>query len=303
MPSHDAKLARAGEAREVADLGDQSECCQRRDPAKPGEGLDLPGPAPGLRELLELRVERVDLTLDAVKVDQHLLQRELRERVIQALRVDPAAMRQRPRRLALTKHAAVAQQLLEHAGPRAAQIIAAAQQVAQALGLGSRRVHEAQQSRAVQRDELLGVTAIGLDAITRAHGHQRRRDDIAGHSDRRQQPPQRVAAGPGFIADGQALGSAEAVDEATDRALRRLDSRHLRLTAGRRQRRGDDRQLVHIKTDPQTHVGGRERGNVRHGWSSTGRMRLWPCGPQHPRLSTRDRCDARGPAPCRVHTD
>src|SRR5436305_1220137 len=161
------ELARAGEAREVADLGDQSERRQRRDPSEPCQGLDLPGPALTGRELLELRVERSDLTLDAVEVDEHLLQRDVRKRVVEALRVDPAAMRQRPRGLAVAKHAAVPEQLLEHAvtcrGPRAAQIVAASEKVAQPLGLGGRRRHEAQQSRAVQRDELLGVTTIGLD--------------------------------------------------------------------------------------------------------------------------------------------
>src|SRR3954471_22031113 len=66
-------------------------------------------------------------------MDQHLLQRELRERVIEALRVDPPAMPLRPARLAVAIDPAVTQQLLEHPVPggraRAADVVAAAQYV------------------------------------------------------------------------------------------------------------------------------------------------------------------------------
>jgi hypothetical protein len=141
-------------------------------------------------------------------------------------------------------------------------------------------MHEPQQPSAVQADELLGVTTVGLDPVAGAHRHQRRRDHVARHPHRRQQPPQREPTRAGLIADRHALGPAQSVDEATDRALGRLDPRHLGLAARRRQRRGNDRELVHVQADPQTHVGGMQAsGNVRHGWSSTSRMRLWPCGP------------------------
>lgn len=105
--------------------------------------------------------------------DEHLLERQLRERVGQALGVDPAAMLQRPRRLAVAEHVA---------------------------GLRSRRRHEAQQARASNTTSLLTSRRSCLDAIARANRHQRRSDDVAGHTHRRTQPLQRVAAGPGLIA-------------------------------------------------------------------------------------------------------
>jgi hypothetical protein len=241
-------------------------------------------------------------------VDQQLLERELRERVIQALGVDPAAMLEREGGLAVTEDPPVPEQLLEHPvasrGPRAAQIVAAPEQVPEPLGLGRRREHEAQQPGAIEPDELLGVAAVGLDPVTGADRDQRRRDHVTRDRDARQQPPQREPARARLVADRQARRPAEPVDEATNRALGRLDPRHLRLAARRRQRRGHDRELMNIQADPHTHVGGRDRsGNVRHGWSSTGRMRLWPRGPQHRDCPTRERCDARGPASSCVHPD
>src|SRR5690349_602019 len=49
-----------------------------------------------------------------VEVDQHLLKRRMRERIIQALTIDPLAVLLSPRVLALPPHPAIAQQLLEH---------------------------------------------------------------------------------------------------------------------------------------------------------------------------------------------
>ncbi len=177
-------------------------------PRKRVRTANLHAPALGGRDLLELGVERVELAFDAVEVDQHLLQGQLREPIVQSLHVDPAAMLLRPRRLALAEDAAVAQQLLEHAvtrrGPRAANVVAAPEQVTQSLKLGRRRQNEAQQAGAMQPDELLGVTPVGLDAIAGPDRDQRRRDDVARHPDLRQQPPQREPAGPRLIADRQA---------------------------------------------------------------------------------------------------
>ena len=70
-------------------------------PRQAREDLDLLAPALRLRNLLKPRVERVELTLDAIEVDQQLLKRELSERVIQALCVDPAAVLEREAGLAV----------------------------------------------------------------------------------------------------------------------------------------------------------------------------------------------------------
>src|SRR3954466_12187738 len=102
-------------------------------------------------------------------MDEHLFQRELRERIVEALRVDPPAVPLRPARLSVAIDPAMAQQLLEHpvtgGRARAADVVAAAQHVTQPFGLDRRRLYQAQQSRAMQADQLLRVTAIGLDPV------------------------------------------------------------------------------------------------------------------------------------------
>ena len=182
------------------------------------------------------------------------------------------------------------------------QVVAAAHQITQALLLRRGRLHERQLAGAIQAHELLGVAPVGLDAITGTHGHQRRRDHVARHTQASEQPQQVKAARPGLVADGKTVGPAEAIDEAADRPLGVLDALHLRAATDRRQRRGDDRVLVHVQGDPQAHLLRGGRANVRHGLVLR-RMRLWPKRPSTPQQSTRDRCDARGPALDRVHAD
>ena len=112
-PEPGRELARVREAREVADLGDQPERGQGRDPAEAGQGLDLAGPPAAASELLEAGVQRRELALDAVEVHQHLIQGSLRERIVQRLASDPGAMPHRPRVLPLTVDPSVRQQLLD----------------------------------------------------------------------------------------------------------------------------------------------------------------------------------------------
>jgi hypothetical protein len=89
------------EAREVADLGDQPERGQRLDPAERSEPLDLPRPALIAGDLLQARVQRGELTVDPVQMDQHLFKRRVRERIGEPLLGDPRAVRERPGLLAL----------------------------------------------------------------------------------------------------------------------------------------------------------------------------------------------------------
>jgi hypothetical protein len=151
---------------------------------------------------------------------------------------------------------------------RAAEIIAAAQEVSEPLGLRSRRRHEPQHPAAIKGHQLLRVTTVGLHLVAGADRDQRRRDHVTRDPQPPQQPVQLKPAGPGLIADRQPVGTAELLDQPAHRLLGRLDPRHLRLAAGRRQRRDNDRQLVHIEADPQTHIRGLVGANVRHGWSS-----------------------------------
>ena len=138
-PEPRRELARVREPGEVADLGDQPERGDRRDPAEPGQDPHLAGPPLAAGDLSQPRVERVELALDPVDMDQQLLERFLGERIIEALAREPRAMQLRPRRLALAEDPPVTQQLLEHPvtrrQPRAAQIVPRPQQIAQPLEL------------------------------------------------------------------------------------------------------------------------------------------------------------------------
>ena len=96
------------EAREVADLGDQPERGQRRDPAKRPQPVDLPRPPVLARDVLEMGVNSGELAVEAVEVGQHLRQRFVRERIIELLAADPRAVLQRPRLLAVAVDPAVA---------------------------------------------------------------------------------------------------------------------------------------------------------------------------------------------------
>ena len=130
-PQPRGELARVREPGEVADLRDQPERRQRRDSTELLEDLHLGAPPLAAGDLLQASVECVELTLDPVQVGQQLLERFVRERVIQTLARDPRAVQLGPRRLSLAEDPAVAQELLEHPvtgrDPRAAHIIPAAQ--------------------------------------------------------------------------------------------------------------------------------------------------------------------------------
>ena len=113
------------------------------DPAEPGEDLHLAGPPLAAGDLGQARVERGELALDPVQMNQQLLERLVSERIIETLAGDPRTVQLRPGGLALAVDPPVPQQLLEHPvasrRPRAAHIVAAAQQVPQPLELGGRR--------------------------------------------------------------------------------------------------------------------------------------------------------------------
>src|SRR6185437_12412843 len=77
------------EAGEVADLGDQPQRGAGGDATKPGQDGDGVGPALTLRDRLQVAVKRVQLTVEAVQVDQHLEKRRLGELVVEPLGEPP----------------------------------------------------------------------------------------------------------------------------------------------------------------------------------------------------------------------
>jgi hypothetical protein len=68
--------------------------------------------------MLKVAIERVDLAVETVQVHEHLLERQLRQRVLEALAGNPLAIAQRPVLLAVPVDPPVTQQLLEHPLPR-----------------------------------------------------------------------------------------------------------------------------------------------------------------------------------------
>ena len=84
-PKPGRELPRVPEPREVADLGDQPERGDRRDPSEPGQDLHLSAPPLAAGDLGQPRIEGVELTLDPVDVDQQLLKCLLSERIIEPL--------------------------------------------------------------------------------------------------------------------------------------------------------------------------------------------------------------------------
>ena len=200
----------------------------------------------------------------------------------------------------------VAQQQLREPVTSAHQVdpdrFAGADQVAQRLLLGPRHPDRVKLPRQQQPHQMLGVTAIGLHAIPGTDGHQRRRDDVARDADSRQQPQQVKPAGPRLIAGREALRASQAVDEPADRPLGCLDPMNLWLAARWRQRRRDDRELMHVERDPQANIHRGGRANVRHGLVLL-RMRHWPQRSLTTATLTRDTCERRGPARFGVHTD
>lgn len=99
------------------------------------------------------------------------------------------------------------------------EVVAAAHEIPEALLLGRRGRDVGERAGAVEHEQLLGVAAVGLDAVARADRHERGGDHVAGDADRREQPQRLVTAGAGLVADREAVGPAEALDERAQRAL------------------------------------------------------------------------------------
>jgi len=138
-----------------------------------------------LGDLRQLVVDGRELGVEAVQVRAHLLQRELGEWVVETLAIEPFTVLAGAGLLALAVDVAVAQERLDDSvtggGPRAAQVIATADEVAQALLLGRWRGDEAKLPGPVEAHQLLGVAAIGLDSITSPDRGQRRSDHVTGN--------------------------------------------------------------------------------------------------------------------------
>ena len=126
------------------------------------------------------RVEGEQLGVESIELQKHPFKCRLGERLVEALAMQPAAVPRRPGAPVLAVDAPVAQQLLADAlasgDTHAAQIVAAAHEVTQALLCRCRWADEGELAGAIEAHELHGVAAVGLDAVARAHRRERGRD-------------------------------------------------------------------------------------------------------------------------------
>jgi hypothetical protein len=169
------------------------------------------------------------------------------------------------------------------------RIGAAADQVPEPLLLGARRQAEAEGAGPMKANELLGVAAVGLHPSSRLARGERGGDDVAGDPDLGEQAIGRIAAGACLVAEDEALGPAQALDEPPQVALGVGDLHQLEaaLAGVLGLKGGDDRALVDVEGAADPDIGGRGRTNVRHG-SVLLRMRLWPRWASNRARLTRD---------------
>src|SRR5437667_8742860 len=180
------EFARPAEALEVHDLGQQDDRRQRVDPAEAAEpalGRAIRrGGGKGLEFFVEFRLPR-----------QRLLQREhggldraLERRQVESLLTDPSPVGVAPV-LAGEVGVPVAGQELEHAMPPAeniaADVVAAADEIAHGLLALVEDVDGGELASAEQSHELRGVPAVGLDPLPGASWGQRWRNDRAGDAE------------------------------------------------------------------------------------------------------------------------
>jgi hypothetical protein len=171
--------------------------------------------------------------------------------------------------LAVGEDAAVAQQLLgdpvSRGGARAAQIVSAAHQVAQASCSGDGGATNDSSPARYRRTSFL---ASRRSVLTRSPARTRTSDGAITSHATPNRPSSRSRSyphGPASYATASPSGPPSRVDQSPDHALAVIDALHLRRPAARRQRRRDDRMLMHIQRDPQAHIRWRTRANVRHG--------------------------------------
>ena len=189
-------------------------------------------------------------------------------------------------------------------GAGAAQVVAAAHQVAQPFLLRARRVDEGQLAGAVETHQLARVAAVGLDPVARAHRGERGGDDVAGDADRSEQPVELVAARAGLVADGEPARVAESLHEAADGFLAVLELDEFDLAALRGQDASGDRVLVHVQRDERVGcLRGSVRANVRHDWPSFSVGGSGRNGHLNSATLTRDRNGREGQPGTRVHND
>ncbi len=207
---------RAGEAPEVADLDEQHERGEGRDPPQrrqaPHRGL-VPRPQ---RRFEQLALQPVASRLAQLERGDVLGEGAVQIGLVEALGADPGEVPAGPT-FAVAPDAVVTQEELRKpvAGAQdvLAEVLAQAQQVAHRLVLSIGHAHRGEFAGAQQATELARVAAISLHAIAGSHRDQRGSDHLTGHAKPRQAALKLVPVRAGLVAAADQLRSTPAADQ------------------------------------------------------------------------------------------
>src|SRR5256886_1060115 len=248
------EFARPAEALEVHDLGQQDDRRQRVDPAEaaePAHRLAIGrGGGKGLEFFVEFRLPRPRL----LQREHGGLERAPERRQLEPLLTDPSPVGVAPV-LAGEVGAPVAGQELEHAMPPAeniaADVVAAADEIAHGLLALVEDVDGGELASAEQSHELRGVPAVGLDPLPGASWGQRWRNDRAGDAEPGDLTVEIVAGHSSFVARRHRPFALEPLEQAADLACVVRDLAKLGLRVAGTQDPCDDLPLAVI----ERHVG------------------------------------------------
>src|SRR6266511_514335 len=209
------ELARMGEARQRADLTDDrrgadlantAQTLQRAD-----DGAERLGSSGNRR--IERLLEPAHARGAMIDFLQIITQGRIQSWQLELQRVEPAPVRLGPGLRPRRRPNPVPQQKLAHAMTRAELIglgrFPGPDEIPQGLVCGIGHPHRREIACSVTARELLGVPAVGLDAIPGLRRHERGRDDGAGHAQFGELPVEHVAARPGFVARAELLAHPE----------------------------------------------------------------------------------------------
>ena len=190
---------------------------QARVAAARRERDDLKASSTLFEDLVKRGILNEESRIDLV---ERLAQHRLLGGVVEAQAADPVEVGRSPRVLEgrgpLT---AVTQEELAQAvaGPQLVFLrrFAGADEIPQRLMSGIGHPHGRQVAGPIAAGQFLGIPAVGLHAVARLHGHQRRGDDVTVRAQADQLPVQPVAGGPRLVATPQGLRRPQVADQPT----------------------------------------------------------------------------------------
>jgi hypothetical protein len=200
----------------------------------------------------ELDVDLIQLRRANVQRGPEMIERELRDGIVEALRAHPLAEPTRPSLTMIGTPATMTEQERLHAvlDPSAIilQVLAHTDQVADGLFCGRGHAYRGELAGAVQPSEVGSVEPVGLHALARASRDQGGSDDVAGHVQVGQESMNAVAGGAGFVT-GDERCSIVSSDDLAKRLRTVRDDALVGLERARAKRRHRDRVLVHVQAN------------------------------------------------------